>query len=78
MDDVLHRVFVSRLGDTDFLVIEGVESIPINKIVEFDLNGANGGSQNCVIIRCEGREPSYYNYDQADLIRKFLEESELT
>ena len=48
--------------------------IPVDRIKEIDLNAANGGSRNCVHIKVEGEEDdnNYWNYDDADQIRRFF------
>lgn len=63
------------LANRQFLLV-GKTMIPVDRIKRIDMNAPNGGSRNCVHIEVEGVDEDddnfYWNYDDADLIRKFF------
>ena len=75
------EIYYSDIGNRRFLVIEGVEAIPLEDIKSFLYNPANGGCSNSIaIILDESKshldDPNIiFAYENADALKDFIREN---
>ena len=61
---------MNDIGGRKFLVVEGFDAIPIDRIKHVDLNPPNGG---CHIHTYDDSEKFFFAHHNADAIRKFFQ-----
>jgi hypothetical protein len=67
------KIFISALGQREFVVFEDLFSIPIDDIEKIDLDFKLGvASANCVCLFLKNQEKIVMPFEKADAIREFL------
>lgn len=69
------KIFISALGQREFIVFEDLFSIPIDDIAKIDLDFRSGNAatnSNSVCLFLKNQEKIVLPFEKADAIREFL------
>ena len=66
-------IFLTKVGQREFVTIPGLMSIPLDRIKYVDFNPPNGGSDNNArIVTDDPDEDWIFAYDNADVVKEFF------
>jgi hypothetical protein len=65
-------ISIIRLGDRDFLEIEDIAMIPVDRIKNIDMDAPNGGMSGTIRIHTDDATEEWYFVECAEALREFF------